>query len=119
MNDLQNKIYQLLQEMDSSGDTPEGVDKAHSSELCSSRSSSATTHLAQPAKNDQSENEKGEHVENVEKSKGKRKEKFLTLSSKPITLGKRSTRAETEIEEKPEIEHLLNIVETESIKDKE
>lgn len=82
MNDLQNKIYQLLKEMDS-------------------------------LENDQSEIDK---EANVEKSKGKCKEKFLTLSSKPITLGKRSTRAETEIEEKPEIEHLLNIVEN---KDKE
>lgn len=84
MNDLQNKIYQLLQEMDSS-------------------------------ENDQPENNK---EANVEKSKGKCKEKFLTLSSKPITLGKRSTSAETEIEEKPEIENLLHIVERESIKDK-
>lgn len=100
MNDLQNKIYQLLQEMDSlENETPEGVDKAH---------------LAQPAK-DQPENNK---EANVEKSKGKCKEKFLTLSSKPITLGKRSTSAETEIEEKPEIENLLHIVERESIKDK-
>lgn len=82
MNDLQNKIYQLLQEMDSS-------------------------------ENDKIEEEK---IGNVEKSKGKCKEKFLCLSSKPIALGKRSTSAETEIEEKPEIEHLLNIVEN---KDKE
>lgn len=92
MNDLQLHIYQLLKEMDSSEDTPEGVDKAH---------------LAQPAKNDQSENDK---EANVEKSKGKCKEKFLCLSSKPIALGKRSTSAETEIEEKSEVEHLLNIV---------
>lgn len=110
MNDLQNKIYQLLKEMDSSEDTPEGVDKAH---------------LAQPAKNDQIENDKdtperldkGQLPEaakeaNVEKSKSTKKEKFLCLSSKPITLGKRSTSAETEIEEKPEVEHLLHIVET-------
>ncbi|HFD2972650.1 TPA: hypothetical protein ACF23I_004547 [Escherichia coli] len=85
MNDLQNKIYQLLNEMDSS-------------------------------ENDQIENDKGG---NVEKSKSKCKEKFLCLSSRPISLGKRSTSAETEIEEKPEVEHLLNIVEKESIKDKE
>lgn len=104
MNDLQNKIYQLLQEMDSSEDTPEGVDKAH---------------LAQPAKNDQSEIDKEANVEKSNKPVSHKKEKFLTLSSKPITLGKRSTRAETEIEEKPEIENLLHIVETESIKDKE
>lgn len=117
MNDLQLHIYQLLKEMDSSEDTPEGVDKAH---------------LAQPAKNDQIEEVT---IENVKKSKGKCKEKFLTFSSKPITLGKGSTSAETEIEEKPEIENLLHIVETprgldksqlaepaketESIKDKE
>lgn len=99
MNDLQNKIYQLLTEMD----------------------------------NDESEN--GENVEKSKKpkSKGKdtprgldkgqlakpAKEKFLTLSSKPITLGKRSADTPQEIEEKPEIEHLLNIVEKESTKDKE
>lgn len=108
MNDLQNKIYQLLQEMDSlENETPEGVDKAH---------------LAQPAK-DQPENDKdtperldkGQLPEaakeaNVEKSKGKCKEKFLTLSSKPITLGKRYPGAPQEIEEKPEIENLLHIV---------
>lgn len=85
MNDLQNKIYQLLKEMDS-------------------------------LENDQSENDK---EANVEKSKSKCKEKFLCLSSRPISLGKRSTNKETEIEEKPEVEHLLNIVEKESIKDKE
>lgn len=85
MNDLQNKIYQLLQEMDSS-------------------------------ENDPIENDK---EANVEKSKGKSKEKFLTLSSKPITLGKRSTSETQEIEEKPEVEHLLHIIETESITDKE
>lgn len=83
MNDLQNKIYQLLKEMDS-------------------------------LENDQSENDK---EANVEKSKGKRKEKFLTLSSKPISLGERSSRKTQEVEEKPEVEHLLNIIETESIKD--
>lgn len=77
MNDLQNKIYQLLNEMDSS-------------------------------ENDQIEEA------NVEKSKSKCKEKFLCLSSRPISLGKRSTNKETEIEEKPEIEHLLNIVEKET-----
>lgn len=136
MNDLQLHIYQLLKEMDSLEDTPEGVDKAH---------------LAQPAKNDQSENDKdtperldkGQLPEaakeaNVEKSNkpvSHKKEKFLTLSSKPITLGKRSTSTPQEIEEKPEIENLLHIVETprgldkgqlpeaaketESIKDKE
>lgn len=93
MNDLQLHIYQLLQEMDSSEDTPEGVDKAH---------------LAQPAK-DQIEEVT---IENVKKSKGKCKEKFLTLSSKSIALGERSSGAETEIEEKPEIENLLHIVET-------
>lgn len=98
MNDLQLHIYQLLQEMDSSEDTPEGVDKAH---------------LAQPAKNDQIEEA------NVEKSKGKCKEKFLCLSSKPIALGKRSTSAETEIEEKPEIENLLHIIETPEAKERE
>ncbi|HGX8664194.1 TPA: hypothetical protein ACJIMT_004921 [Escherichia coli] len=134
MNDLQLHIYQLLQEMDSLEDTPEGVDKAH---------------LAQPAKNDQIEEVT---IENVEKSNKPvshtsdlrssrsigdtthnsdlrssrssratthKKEKFLTLSSKPITLGKRSTSTPQEIEEKPEIENLLHIVETESIKDKE
>lgn len=104
MNDLQLHIYQLLKEMDSTEDTPEGVDKAH---------------LAQPAKNDQSEIDKEANVEKSNKPVSHKKEKFLTLSSKPITLGKRSTSAETEIEEKPEVEHLLNIVETESIKDKE
>lgn len=83
MNDLQNKIYQLLNEMDST-------------------------------ENDQIEEVK---IENVEKSKSKCKEKFLCLSSRPISLGKRSTSAETEIEEKPEVEHLLNIVEKESTKD--
>lgn len=72
------------------------------------------------SENEQSENEKGEHVENVEKSKGKRKEKFLTLSSKPISLGERSSRKTQEIEEKPEVENLLHIItETESSKDKE
>lgn len=101
MNDLQNKIYQLLKEMDSSEDTPEGVDKAH---------------LAQPAKNDQSEIDKEANVEKSNKPVSHKKEKFLCLSSKPIALGKRSTSAETEIEEKPEVEHLLNIVEN---KDKE
>lgn len=85
MNDLQNKIYQLLKEMDSS-------------------------------ENDQSEIDKEANVEKSNKPVSHKKEKFLTLSSKPITLGKRSTSAETEIEEKPEIEHLLNIVEN---KDKE
>lgn len=104
MNDLQLHIYQLLKEMDSTEDTPEGVDKAH---------------LAQPAKNDQSEIDKEANVEKSNKPVSHKKEKFLTLSSKPITLGKRSTSAETEIEEKPEVEHLLNIVERESIKDKE
>lgn len=109
MNDLQNKIYQLLKEMDSSEDTPERLDKGQ---------------LPEAAKE-----------ANVEKSKGKCKEKFLTLSSKPITLGKRSSGTPQEIEEKPEIENLLHIVETprgldkgqlpeaaketESIKDKE
>lgn len=83
MNDLQNKIYQLLKEMDS-------------------------------LENDPIENDK---EANVEKSKSTNKEKFLTLSSKPISLGKRSTSEETEIEEKPEIEHLLHIVEKESTKD--
>lgn len=93
MNDLQLHICQLLQEMDSSEDTPEGVDKAR---------------LAQPAK-DQIEEVK---IENVKKSKGKSKEKFLTLSSKPITLGKRTPgQKEQKIEEKPgEVEHLLHIV---------
>ncbi|MCT6149947.1 hypothetical protein MTQ71_24800 [Escherichia coli] len=110
MNDLQLHIYQLLKEMDSSEDTPEGVDKAH---------------LAQPAKNDQSEIDKEANVEKSNKpvshnsdlrsSRSSRatthkKEKFLTLSSKPITLGKRSPSTPQEIEEKPEVEHLLNIV---------
>lgn len=85
MNDLQNKIYQLLQEMGSS-------------------------------ENDQIEEVT---IENVKKSKGKCKEKFLCLSSKPIALGKRSADTSQEIEEKPEIENLLHIVETESIKNKE
>lgn len=88
MNDLQNKIYQLLNEMDS-------------------------------LENDQSENDKEANVEKSNNCVSHKKEKFLCLSSKPIALGKRSTSAETEIEEKPEIEHLLNIVEKESIKDKE
>lgn len=109
MNDLQLHIYQLLQEMDSSEDTPEGVDKSH---------------LAQPAKNDQIENDNEVKIENVEKSNkpvSHKKEKFLCLSSKPIALGKRSADTSQEIEEKPgEVEHLLHIVtETESIKDKE
>ena len=73
---------------------------------------------------DSTENDQIEEVtiENVEKSNkpvSHKKEKFLTLSSKPITLGKRSTSTPQEIEEKPEIENLLNIVERESIKDKE
>lgn len=68
---------------------------------------------------DSSENDQIEEVtiENVKKSKGKCKEKFLTLSSKSIALGERSSGAETEIEEKPEIENLLHIVEKESTKD--
>lgn len=66
------------------------------------------------SENDQSENDK---EANFEKSKSKCKEKFLCLSTKPIALGKRSTSAETEIEEKPEVEHLLNIIEKESTKD--
>lgn len=75
MNDLQNKIYQLLKEMDSS-------------------------------ENDQSENDK---EVNVEKSKSTKKEKFLTLSSKPISLGERSSSSTTQDEGK-EVEHLLHVV---------
>lgn len=88
MNDLQNKIYQLLQEMDSS-------------------------------ENDQIEEVTIENVEKSNKPVSHKKEKFLCLSSKPIALGKRSADTSQEIEEKPEIENLLHIVETESIKDKE
>ena len=69
--------------------------------------------------NNQIEEEKIGNVEKSNKPVSHKKEKFLTLSSKPITLGKRSTSTSTKIEEKPEIEHLLNIVERESIKDKE
>ena len=116
MNDLQNKIYQLLQEMDSSEDTPEGVDKAH---LPTKGVKPGAMHQSQPAKNDQSEIDKEANVEKSNKPVSHKKEKFLTLSSKPITLGKRSSGTPQEIEEKPEIENLLHIVETESIKDKE
>lgn len=116
MNDLQLHIYQLLQEMDSSeNDTPEGVDKAHLAEPAKEQ---LEIEEDTPERLDKGQLPEAAKEANVEKSKGKCKEKFLCLcSNKTITLGKRSTS--TEIEEKPEVEQLLHIVERESIKDKE